>query len=201
MDREPSPSSFPDVTGVMLAGGQSRRMGRDKAALSVAGQTMADRVLAFLQSLFPRTLIAGDRPDLIRPGIECFPDRYPGSSLGGLYNGLSNADSEWIFALPCDMPFPNPTLATALLTRRTAVAAVVPRSAAGFEPLFALYHKDCLVHLEAMLQQGNFRIYDFFQRIPVHYLDPAQYIDDWQRSLSNINTQADLERITRNSDF
>lgn len=197
MDKDSFSKSYPDVTGVMLAGGKSRRMGRDKAALAIDGKTIANRALDFLQALFPFTLIAGDRPDLVRSGVTYFPDIFTGSSLGGLHNGLSNATTDWIFALPCDMPWPDIELAAHLLTCRTGVAAVVPRTRSGFEPLFAAYHKDCLPHLEGMLERQNYRISDFFERIPVHYVDPGQVSNCWQRSLANLNTPEDLDRILR----
>lgn len=190
-------NSYPDVTGVMLAGGKSFRMGRDKATLEISGRTLADRMLDLLQSFFPRTIIVGDRPDLARPGIEIFPDIHPGSSLGGLHTGLTHASTDWIFVGPCDMPFPDAGLLEQLLDQRGTVAAVVPRSPLGFEPLFALYHKDCLPHLEAMLQQGNFRIYDFYTRVRVNYLDPSSYSADWQRLLYNINSPEDLLRLEK----
>ncbi len=194
MNDDTPKSRYCDVTGVLLAGGKSRRMGRDKAGLIFAGQTMADRMLEWLQDRFPHTLIAGNRPDLARRGIDCHPDIYPGSSLGGLHNGLLHAPTEWIFAVACDMPFPDARLLECLLNHRDRAAAVVLKTPSGFEPLFALYHKTCLPHLEQLLQQKRFRIYDFFDRIPVNVLDPTEQVDDWQKSLSNLNTPEDLSR-------
>ncbi len=187
--------TYPDVTGVLLAGGKSRRMGRDKAALIVAGKTMADRMLEWLQNHFPQTLIAGDRPDLARPGIAYHPDIYTGSSLGGLHNGLLHAHTEWIFAVACDMPFPDTRLLAPMLEQRDKASAVVLKTEDGFEPLFALYHKSCLSHLEHLLQEQKFRIQGFFELISVTALDPSHYIDDWQKALSNLNTPEDLQRV------
>ena len=78
-------NKFDDVTGVILAGGRSRRMGRDKALLKVDGVPLFERILGMMQGFFSNVIIAGDRPDLTRPGVPCYPDRYPGSALGGLY--------------------------------------------------------------------------------------------------------------------
>jgi len=197
MDNDVSKPRYSDVTGVLLAGGKSRRMGRDKAGLVFAGQTLAERALEWLQTFFPHTLIAGDRPDLVRRGITCFPDIYTGSSLGGLHNGLLHSPTDWVFAVACDMPFPDARLLEPLLNHREHAAAVVLKTPSGFEPLFALYHKNCLTHLEQLLQQNQFRIYDFFDRIPVNFLDPTEYVDNWQKSLSNLNTPEDLNRAER----
>ncbi len=70
-----------EVTGIILAGGRSRRMGRDKALLKVNGIAMFERILGMMQGFFSNVIIAGDRPDLMRPGVPCYSDRYPGSSL------------------------------------------------------------------------------------------------------------------------
>ena len=82
-----------------------------------------------------------------------------------------------------------------LLQQRSGVAAVVPRTPAGYEPVFALYHRNCLPIMEEMLQQGQFRIYDFYQRIPIRFLDPPELPDGWQRALININTLEQLAQL------
>lgn len=191
--------TYSDVTGVLLAGGKSRRMGRDKAGLVLSGQTLADRMLAWLQSHFPHTLIAGDRPDLAPPGVAYFPDIYPGSSLGGLHNGLVHAPTDWIFAVACDMPFPDTRLLTPMLAQRDRVAAVVLKTPTGYEPLFALYHKSCLPPLEQLLKEQKFRIHGFFELINVNAIDPAAYVADWEKSLSNLNTPEDFNQVQQSS--
>ena len=76
-----------DVTGVVLAGGKSRRMGTDKARLELAGQSLFERSLELLQSFFATIIIAGDRPDLARPDIPAIPDVYPGALWAGCTPG------------------------------------------------------------------------------------------------------------------
>jgi len=188
---------YPDVTGVILAGGKSRRMGTDKARLELAGQTLFARALELLQGFFANILIAGDRPDLARPGIPAIADFYPGSALGGLHTGLITATTDWIFVAPCDMPYPDARIVKALLQSRDGVDAVVPRTAAGYEPVFALYHKNCLPQMAAMLQQNQFRIYDFYQRIAIRYLEPPELPEGWQHALLNINTPEQLAQIKK----
>jgi molybdopterin-guanine dinucleotide biosynthesis protein A len=186
-----------NITGVLLAGGKSLRMGHDKARIEIGGQPLLSRSLDLLCRYFTTVLIAGDRPDVARPGIPAIPDIYPGSALGGLYTGLQSAQTEWIFVAPCDMPYPDPKILELLLKQRDGADAVVPRTPHGYEPVFALYHKDCLPHMEAMLQQGQYRIYDFYQRIKVNYLDWQQMPAGWERSLLNINTPEQLEQLQK----
>jgi molybdopterin-guanine dinucleotide biosynthesis protein A len=186
-----------DVTGVILAGGRSSRMGRDKATLEVAGTPLFERVLGVLQDFFAAVLIAGDRPDLARPTVPHHPDIYPGSALGGLYTGLLKARTEWIFAAPCDMPHPDPELIRVLLEHREGHQVVVPHTSAGFEPLFALYHKDCLKPMRDMLEEGHYRIYDFYDQMSVRYVSEAELPPGWERSLINVNTPEEYSKIRK----
>lgn len=184
-----------DVTGVLLAGGKSLRMGYDKANIEVSGKTLAARSLDLLRQYFSEILIAGDRPDLALPSIPAIPDIYPGSALGGLYTGLLSARSDWIFVAPCDMPYPDYRILDVLLNHRSGYDAVVPRTPKGYEPVFALYHRNCLPHMENMLRNNHYRIYDFYQRIKVHFLMWEEMPYGWERSLVNINTPEELARI------
>jgi molybdopterin-guanine dinucleotide biosynthesis protein A len=186
-----------NTTGVLLSGGKSLRMGQDKAQIEFRGQTLISWALDFLRLNFASVLIAGDRPDLATAEIPAIPDLYPGSALGGLYTGLKSARTDWIFVAPCDMPYPDAKILELLLKHRNGADAVVPRTPQGYEPVFALYHKNCLPHMEEMLQQGQYRIYDFYQRIKVHYLDWSQMPTGWERSLLNINTPEQLEQLQK----
>lgn len=197
----PHPSLCPDVTGVVLAGGRSSRMGRDKALLTLDGVSLFDRALAVLRSAFDRILIAGDRPDLARPGIPALPDRYPGSPLGGVYTALEAASTPWIFVVPCDLPHPDSALVRHLLARREGWDAVVPRPPAGFEPLFALYAKTCLAPMHQMLERGEYRICDLYGRVRTRIVAGEELPADWKRALRNVNTPEDLRGLERPPDL
>ena len=188
-------TTYADTTGVILAGGRSRRMGQDKATLVVAGATLFDRTLTMMRSLFPRVLIAGDRPDLVQADLPCVADIYPGSALGGVHSGLSAATTEWVFISPCDLAFPDAELAHFILNHRDGYDVVVPRTPGGLEPVFALYHKRCLPAMERMLMRGDYRIYDLYDQVRVRYLDTKILPDGWQGALLNLNTPKDLQRL------
>jgi len=188
-----APMIFPDVTGVILAGGRSSRMGRDKAVLELGGISFFERILTVFRSIFPHVLIAGDRPDLAGQDLPCFPDRYPGSALGGLYTGLLAAETPYIFVAACDMPCPDPELIQAIVASRCGYDIVVPRTPAGLEPLFALYGKACLEPMRALLEAKNYRIYDFYPEVRVRYLEPDEFPTGWERALVNVNTPEDLQ--------
>jgi molybdopterin-guanine dinucleotide biosynthesis protein B/molybdopterin-guanine dinucleotide biosynthesis protein len=159
------------------------------------GQPLFERTLRLLQRFFAQILIAGDRPDLARPDLPAIADLYPGSALGGLYTGLRAAPTDWIFVAPCDMPYPDGRIIARLLAERNGFDAVVPRTPDGYEPVFALYHKNCLAPMEQMLRRDQFRIYDFYQRINIRFLDPPELPAGWRRALLNLNTPDQLARL------
>ena len=109
-----------EVTGILLAGGKSRRMGEDKRYLVVGEQTLLERGLSVLRSAFQEVLvvIAQDSPSLgvdARVVRDLVPDC---GSLGGLYTGLIQATTPWIFAVACDMPFLNQAVIAQFTSRR-----------------------------------------------------------------------------------
>lgn len=186
-------TAYNDITGIVLAGGKSRRMGQDKAMLPMPSGTMLSGALFFLQQHFQKIIIAGNRPDLEGYGVPIIQDIYPGSSLGGIHAGLNAAETDWVFVMPCDMPFPNAELLINLLQSRQHADAVVPKTEKGFESLFALYHRRALPVIESFLQQKRFRVYDLFEQIAVNYIEPNELPHNFEISLMNVNTPQDYQ--------
>ncbi len=188
-----SPQS--DVTGVILTGGKSTRMGRDKAALSIHGQPLFERVHQALAQVCTQLQIAGKRPDTAPADLPCFADTYPGSSLGGLHNALVNAATEWVLVLPCDLPCPSPQLLQTLLAQRDGVQAVIPRTRYGVEPLIACYHREILPQIETRLQKNQLRLIDLPDNMKIRYLEEQDLPSGWRRALINLNRPQDIERL------
>ncbi|HEY5975248.1 MAG TPA: bifunctional molybdenum cofactor guanylyltransferase MobA/molybdopterin-guanine dinucleotide biosynthesis adaptor protein MobB [Geobacteraceae bacterium] len=186
------------ITGVILVGGKSSRMGQDKAFVEVAGQPLFDRVLAAFREVFTEIVLVGDRADrFAHTGLPVYPDRYPGSALGGLYSGLHYAKTPYVFVCACDVPYPSVPLIRLILAANQGHDVVVPKSHAGLEPLFALYGKNCLEQMRQLLEAGNFRVYDFYPAVNTRYLEPEEFdhLPDAQRSFLNLNTPAELAAV------
>jgi molybdopterin-guanine dinucleotide biosynthesis protein A len=187
-----------DVTGVILVGGKSSRMERDKALLPVGGVPMFGKVLDVLKTHLERVILVGDRPERFTVyGLPVYPDLYPGSSLGGLYTGLRVSGTRCIFAAACDLPFASRGLLQYLLSIREGYDVVVPVTADGPEPLFALYSKDCLDPMKELLDAGNLRILDFYPRVRVRRVPEAEQRrhGGTGRSFTNVNTREEYERL------
>jgi FdhD protein len=180
------------VTGVILAGGESRRMGSDKSLLPLDGGRFIDHAYRCLAALFDEVLIVTNSPDLYA-GLPCrkVPDLYPlKGSLAGIHSGLSHARTGKIFVVACDMPFLSAEVIRRLCVAGEAANVVIPRSERGVEPLHALYDTRCLPAVEELLDAGEKKIVRFFPRVRVCEVPPATFADcdPDGRSFRNINT-------------
>ncbi|MBT1076341.1 bifunctional molybdenum cofactor guanylyltransferase MobA/molybdopterin-guanine dinucleotide biosynthesis adaptor protein MobB [Geobacter grbiciae] len=187
-----------DVAGVILVGGRSRRMGRDKALIPLGGKPLVERVIDAFRPLFERTLLVGDRGERFASyGLPVFPDIHPGSALGGLYTGLVRAGTPHVFVSACDVPWPDPRVIARLCSLREGFDVVVPRTVGGSEPLFAVYGTGCLPAMERMLREGNYRIYDFYPEVRTRYVEQAELADlvTPARTFVNVNTPEEFETI------
>jgi FdhD protein len=180
------------VTGVILAGGESRRMGSDKSLLPIDGGRFIDHAYRCLAGLFDQVLIVTNSPDLYA-GLPCrtVPDLYPvKGSLAGIHSGLSHARTDKIFVVACDMPFLSAEVIRRLCAGGEAADVVIPRSERGVEPLHALYDTRCLPAVEDLLDAGEKKIVRFFPRVRVCEVPTAAFADcdPEGRSFRNINT-------------
>lgn len=187
------------VTGVVLAGGKSRRMGEDKRFLTVGTATLLDRSLAVMRELFSDILVvtAQDSEPLEVRGCRVCRDLIPDcGSLGGLYTGLHEATQERIFVVACDMPFLNQRMIRFFIERDREADVVMGKLPSGLQPLHAVYGKGALPYLERMATARRLKIQDIVSEkaLRVTLIDPSEWrpLDPASRSFQNINTPADL---------
>ena len=192
------------ITGVILAGGESRRMGSDKALLPLAGARFVDHVYRAFTALFDEVLIVTNSPDLYAD-LPCrkVPDFFLGQgSLAGIHAGLSRARHDKIFVADCDMPFINPALVRRICDHAGRADVVIPRSETGHEPLHAVYDRRCLGGMRELLEAGRRRIVGFFPRVKVEELPAAVWhdLDPEGLSFRNINTPEEYFALRHDSE-
>jgi molybdopterin-guanine dinucleotide biosynthesis protein A len=193
------------VSGVIMAGGASRRLGRNKALERIGGKALIERVMDSIGPLASEVLVVVGQPEeaaaLHLPGtVRVVSDRYPGrGSLGGIFTGVDAAAEVWSLTVACDMPFLNREVLRHLIEERGNVDAVIPRLEGQPEPLHALYSKACLAPMERMLRAGHLKIAPLFEAVRVRYVDEGTIdrIDPRRLSFFNINTKADVEEAQR----
>jgi molybdopterin-guanine dinucleotide biosynthesis protein A len=190
------------VSGVVLAGGQSRRLGRDKAVEPIAGQPLIQRVIERVSQVSTEmvVVVASRARGEALPLSEAHRialDIYLGKgSLGGIFSGLTAVQEEWGLVVACDMPFLNLELLRYMMSLREGVDAVVPVLEGRPEPTHALYSRACLPHIEERLKADDLKIAGFFEEVRVRYVpeeDIARFDPDYL-SFFNINSQSDLDQ-------
>jgi molybdenum cofactor guanylyltransferase len=159
MDREP-------ITGIVLAGGRSSRMGSNKALLQFAGKTLLEHALDLLRPYCDKLVISGDPAVYSNPGVEVWPDEIPGqAAMIGIYSCLRKSDSERSIILTCDMPLINPGLIEYLLHQDATREVVFPVHDDGkWEPLCAVYSKSLLNKMQAALEKKEYSLHRLIQQ-------------------------------------
>jgi molybdopterin-guanine dinucleotide biosynthesis protein A len=193
------------ASGVIMAGGVSRRLGKNKALERFGGRTLIERVIGSIVPLTTEVLVVVAQPEQaaafrLPPAVRVVSDRYPGKgSLGGIFTGLDASTEPWSLVVACDMPFLNGELLRHLMGESSNVDAVVPLLGGQPEPLHALYSKACLTPMERMVRAGDLKIAPLFEAVRVRYVDEGTIdrIDPRHLSFFNINTQADLQEAMR----
>lgn len=190
----------PDVSVVVLAGGQSKRLGRDKSRLALDGQPLLARIVGQLSALSDDLIVVSSDSESFEEmdlPVRLVPDEQRGvGSLMGIYSGLKAARHRHALALACDMPFLNLPLLRYMLTLADGHDVVIPRVGGWLEPLHAIYGQVCLPAMSRVLQQGRRQIIAFFDDVRVRYVEEHE-IDRFDRqhlSFVNINTPEDWER-------
>jgi molybdopterin-guanine dinucleotide biosynthesis protein A len=189
------------VTGVILAGGKSRRMGRDKAFLPFGKGLLIERVIEVMQQMTDDILLITNTPEQYqRFGLPMFSDVIPeAGSLGGIYSGLTYAKTPYSLCLACDMPFVKPTFLRLLCDTVAAADVVIPRNAEDFQPLCALYSQACLEPIRQKIDAGRLKITGFFDQVRVRVIEGellARY-DPHDVMFFNANTPEEYEQARR----
>jgi molybdopterin-guanine dinucleotide biosynthesis protein A len=183
------------ATLVVLAGGDSRRMGRPKALLPVGSTTLIEWLVARLAPEFAHLVVAGRGPERLPPGLRphLAPDLHAGAGpLAGVEAGLAASPHEVVVAVACDMP----AVSVGLLRRLAEAAgdagvdAAVPRIAGRPEPACAAYRRSAAGPIAAALDAGRRRAADTLAALRVRWLDGED-----EAEFANLNTPGDYQRF------
>jgi len=195
------------LTLVIQAGGESRRMGKDKALMPFLGQTLIERVLGRVSQLAQEVLVTTNKPEsyaFLR--LPLVADVIPGrGALGGLYTALSAAGKPLVAVVACDMPFVSAELLRFErdLLEREGYDAVIPRTEGGTEPFHAVYRREtCVPAVEAVILADKWRVDAWYAKANVRLLSPEETRSYDPRGLAfwNVNTLEELveaEQIAR----
>lgn len=190
-------------TGVILAGGQNKRFGgQNKAFIRIGEKRIVDHLMDVFGRLFDQVILVTNDPAAYTDvDALIVTDHYPKrSSLNGLHAGLFAAAHDTAFFVACDTPFARESLIRCVLDHiGPKIDIVIPSTAAGFEPLFAVYRKRCLPAMAQQLERDRLKIQGLFRKVRIKAVDEAELrrADPELISFFNVNTPEDLKRAER----
>jgi molybdopterin-guanine dinucleotide biosynthesis protein A len=182
-----------EATLLVLAGGDSRRMGRPKAWIEIGGGYLLRYVVERLVPAFSEVVVAFAEPEQLERHIPyrvVFDRKRHAGPLAGLEAGLLSARHDVLFAVACDMPYVTPATAAMAVAAARSCDAAIPRHDGIFEPVCGAYRKSALPYIESALDAGHLTAHDVIMDMDVTWLedvDPAE--------LESLNTPADLEQF------
>jgi len=187
------------MTGVILAGGESTRMGKNKAFIEINGKRIIDRTVSLFREIFDDVLLVTNMPlDYIELKVRIVTDLVPGKgSLGGIYTGLFFSYSPKAFFVGCDMPFLDRRVIHYFLNLGQTADIVVQKTKDYWQPLHAVYPRTLLKPIERLLQQGELKIIKTYQGMRVREVagEELKPFDPDLHTLSNFNTPEELKKL------
>ena len=191
---------FKNVTGVILAGGDSSRMGHNKAAVEFDGLPLVKKTVMLFKKLFPEVIvvsrITGKYGDLgCREVCDIFPQK---GAIIGILTGLVNSSTEYIFTAACDMPFLQEDVISLIVLKGQRSSVCLPELSGKKHPLHALYSKKCRDPIIRFIEEGNKSIIRFVASLRAKEIktitdEEIIRVDPEALSLFNMNTPAELE--------
>ena len=197
------------VTGVILAGGKSRRMGENKALLPLGEDSLVEHVIRRMHRVTDELLLITNAPtEYTHLGLPMHSDIIPDAgALGGIYTGLTYALHDTVLCAACDSPFLVPNLLTYLVSVLDEYDAVMPYTYKAppsnnkdapitLQTLCAAYSKRCLPIIELMLQESELRVHALQERSNILTVAPEIWkaYDSEGHSFFNVNTPEDFEK-------
>ena len=190
-----------NITGMILSGGKSTRMGEDKAFIEIEGISIINRVQSLLRTLFNEIIIVTNKRERFanldaKTYSDLLPER---GALGGLYTGLFFSSYSYSFCVACDMPFLKQSVIEYLITKIPGYDVIVPRTIDGLQPLHAIYSKSCIGPIRKVMELGKHRITDFYPLVKVRMIEEDEFssLDPIKESFINVNTPEELLLIQK----
>ena len=189
-----------EINGIVLVGGQSSRLGRDKSLEIINGESLVKRAINILVPLCKTILLVTAAGIEIKgitetPNQRIITDVYPKRGpLVGLYSGLKKSDTLYNLVVACDMPFLEEKLLKLMIELAPGFDAVVPMLDGQTEPLCAVYSRNSMAAIEKMMEEDVYAVHKIPSKIKTRYLNAQEInaVDPWHYSFININREEDL---------
>jgi molybdopterin-guanine dinucleotide biosynthesis protein A len=192
------------ISGIILSGGKSIRMGENKAFIKVDGVPIINRIHDLFKELFQEVIIVTNHKGIFKDfDSKIYSDLIPNKgALGGLYTGIFFSSFHYSFCVACDMPFIKKSLVQYLINNIEDEDVIIPRTKDGLQPLHAIYSKKCLDPIKSTIEEGKFKIIDIYDLVKVKIVEENGFLslDPLRESFINVNTPEELSRLGRNKE-
>ena len=193
MPYSPIPES--QVTGIVLAGGKSRRFGSNKALFEYRGKKLIDYSIAVLQQLCGQILLSTNEPEKFAfTGLTTVPDLFPGCGpVAGIHACLEQSQTEHHLVIGCDLPWLDFRLFEFVLQNSSGYQVVMPTHKGFRETMASYYHQSCSPALAKALEEKRYKIFDAIALLKTNYpeIDKEAYYSE--KLFANINYRKDIE--------
>ncbi len=178
-----------------MAGGQSTRMGYDKALITFEGETLLQRAVRLCGQFCNQLIISSNSETHNTKGILRISDEIANCGpLGGIYSSLKSAENEWSFILSVDAAFVVPEFISYLISQREGYDAVVPLHNKGLEPLVAMYRKAVAPMVKKQLESREYKMELLIRNINTNFIDGQMWVKQFPKIFVNLNTPVDLDK-------
>ncbi len=184
-----------EVTGIILAGGKSTRMGTEKGLQLLCGKPLINYAIELLSGICSNIIISSSSESYQSFGFRVVPDEFPGiGPMGGIYSALRKSDTEMNLVLSCDLPFVSNGLIKFILENAAGYQVAVPwEGNRHYEPLCGYYAASVLAKMSTFIQTGNYKLPDLFGEISINKLVIDKILDFYtDRLFYNVNSKQDL---------
>jgi molybdopterin-guanine dinucleotide biosynthesis protein A len=188
-----------NITGIILSGGQSLRMGENKAFIKIDGIPIINRIHSVFKKLFQEVIIVTNQKELFSNfDAKIYVDIIPDCGvLAGLYTGLFFSSFPYSFCVACDMPYLKESVIEFLIGGLNDFDVIVPKTVDGLQPLHAVYSKKCLPAIRKTIQDGKSKILDFYPMVKIKLVEEQEFhfLDPGMESFINVNTPEQLRLV------
>lgn len=204
---------YNDITGIILSGGKSKRMGVNKAMLKIDNKTLIERTSNLISALFKKVLLITNTPDEYSfLGLETFKDVYKNvGPLAGIHSGLTHSTTEKNFIIACDMPFINKELIEFIVNYKTDKSIKIPKAEGVTQQLCGVFSKSVLDEIEKMISGSvsdnnensskkniGFKVQHLFQVIDTEIIDVESKFGRYEKGMfMNINNKDDFDEAIK----
>lgn len=204
---------YNDITGIILSGGKSKRMGLNKSFLRIGEQTVIERTVNLMKGLFKRVLLITNNPDEYNfLGLEIFKDVYKNvGPLAGIHSGLTHSVTNKNFIMSCDMPFVNEGVIEFILNYKTDSMITVAKADGFIQQLCGLYSNKLLPEIDTLIEEdfngaaerdlqkkSGCKVLTLVNKINAEIIDVASEYEEYEEgTFLNMNSPEDFEIVKR----